>query len=354
MHIVPSARPHQFAFDFLSLPQGQEIEAAPKDLNSYDRIIVAWSGGKDSAACVLHLLEQGADRSRMELWHHDVDGREGGRLMDWPCTPSYCAAVGRALGIPVRFSWRQGGFVREMLRNQQDPAPVIFEDGDNILHMAGGNSGRLGTRLRFPQVSGDLNVRWCSGYGKVMVSIAALTNQDRFLGKRLLFVTGERAEESAGRAKYSLFEPHKTDTRHGSRRRRHVDHWRPVHGGSEAEVWAILERWSLQTHPCYRMGWSRASCAACIFSADNHWASLTKVLPVQFEAVAAYEEQFGTTIARDLRSVRARAASGRAFAMDPAVMAEAQDEHWDGPVILPRGTWTLPVGAFGSPDSGPC
>ena len=354
MHIVPSPRPHQFAFDFLTLPQGQEIETAPEDLSSYDHILIAFSGGKDSTAVLLHLLEQGAPRERIELWHHDVDGRESDRLMDWPCTPSYCAAVGRALGIPVRFSWRQGGIRREMLRDQQDTAPVIFETEDGSLAMAGGGSGRLGTRLRFPQQSGDLSVRWCSGYAKCMCGIAALTNQDRFLGKRLLFLTGERAEESAGRAKYSLFEPHKTDTRYGKRRRRHVDHWRPVHGWSEAEVWAILERWSVQTHPCYRMGWSRASCAACIFSADNHWASLAKVLPGQFEAVAAYEEQFGTTIARDRRSVRERAAVGRAFSMDPAIVAEVCDEHWSGPVFLPAGTWRLPSGAFGSPDSGPC
>jgi tRNA(Ile)-lysidine synthase TilS/MesJ len=46
------------------------------DLNSYDVIVVAFSGGKDSIACVLHLLELGGPRERIELWHHDVDGRE--------------------------------------------------------------------------------------------------------------------------------------------------------------------------------------------------------------------------------------------------------------------------------------
>jgi len=187
-----------------------------------------------------------------------------------------------------------------------------------------------------------------------MTGIAALTGQDRFLGKRVLFVTGERAEESAGRAKYALFEAHKADTRRGTRRRRHVDHWRPVHGWTEAEVWAILERWSIQPHSCYRLGWSRASCAACIFSADMHWASLREALPGQFAAVAAHEEAFGTTIARDRRSVVQRADAARPFAMDPAVLAEARDEHWAGPVLLPAGTWRLPIGAYGSPDSGPC
>lgn len=342
----------QYAFDFLRPAIGTEIEERPA-LDTYDRIIVAWSGGKDSAACVLHLLDLGVEPGRIELWHHDVDG-EGGRLMDWPCTRAYCAAIGRALGIPVLFSWREGGFEREMLRQDQPTAGVVFDATETTRGRAGGNSDRNGTRLRFPQVTADLTTRWCSSYLKIMVGVAALTNQDRFLGQRVLFITGERAEESAGRAKYRLFEPHRTDTRRGTKRRRHVDHWRPVHGWSEAQVWEILARWRLNPHPCYRLGWSRASCAACIFSADAHWASLGVALPGQFEAVAAFEERFGSTIARDHRSVRQRAQAAHPFAMDPAILAEARDEAWNGPVFLPEGGWKIPVGAYGSPDSGPC
>lgn len=84
-------------------------DAAP-DLASYDLIIVAFSGGKDSLACLIHLIEQGVPRERIELWHHEVDGREGSRLMDWPCTPAYCRAVAKAFGVQLYFSWREGGF----------------------------------------------------------------------------------------------------------------------------------------------------------------------------------------------------------------------------------------------------
>ena len=44
------------------------------------------------------------------------------------------------------------------------------------------------------------SVRWCSAYLKIDVGAAALRGQARFEGKRTLFVTGERAEESAARA----------------------------------------------------------------------------------------------------------------------------------------------------------
>jgi hypothetical protein len=78
-------------------------------LESYDHILVGFSGGKDSVACVLHLLESGVPREKIELWHHDIDGREGSRLMDWPVTPSYCRAFAEALGLSIFFSWKVPG-----------------------------------------------------------------------------------------------------------------------------------------------------------------------------------------------------------------------------------------------------
>lgn len=128
-----------------------------------------------------------------------------------------------------------------MLRYDIPTAPVVFETPEG--RVVAGGQGQNGTRLRFSQVSASLSVRWCSASLKVDVADRALRGQDRFLNRRTLVVTGERAEESPAGARYAAFEPHRTDTRNGTRRRRHVDHWRPVHQWSEAEVWAILERW---------------------------------------------------------------------------------------------------------------
>lgn len=70
--------------------------AAP-DLASYDRIALAFSAGKDSLACLLHLLGRGLPASRIELHHHDVDG--GGDLfMDWACSRACPHRPGRANG----------------------------------------------------------------------------------------------------------------------------------------------------------------------------------------------------------------------------------------------------------------
>lgn len=82
------------------------------DVLSYDRIVVFFSGGKDSVACVLHLLECGVDPERIELHHHLVDGREGSSLMDWPVTDAYCQAFADAFSLKLYFSWKERGFER--------------------------------------------------------------------------------------------------------------------------------------------------------------------------------------------------------------------------------------------------
>jgi 3'-phosphoadenosine 5'-phosphosulfate sulfotransferase (PAPS reductase)/FAD synthetase len=346
----------------------------------YDHVIVAFSGGKDSLACLLYLLfDLCIPADRIELVHHDVDGREGSTLMDWPCTRAYCAAIAEAFDVKLYYSWKEGGFEREMLRKDSPTAPIWYETPEGL--RSTGGRGEPNTRGRFPQVSPDLRVRWCSAYLKIDVCAAAIRGQKRFLGKRVLVVTGERAEESASRARYKTFEPHRADLRAieelaqelptdpagqigaaigqnaktlrrrswASRRRgptRHVDQWRPIHGWSEAQVWALIEKHRVNPHPAYRLGWGRVSCAACIFGSPAQWASLRAVNPAQFEAVAAHERRSGQTIQRKL-NVLQLADKGQPYAMSPADVRAALSTRFDEPVLLDAGAWARPRGAFG-------
>lgn len=312
------------------------------DLASYDRVVVAFSGGKDSLACVLHLIDLGVPREKIELWHHDVDGREGPGLMDWPVTPDYCRKVAEALGLPIYFSWKEGGFEREMLRDGTPTAPTHFETPDGV--GTSGGRGKPGTRRRFPQVSADLSVRWCSAYLKIDVGIAALRNQPRFKGQRTLFVTGERAQESAARSKYAVFAPHKA---HGAGR--HVDHWRAVLDWREEDVWAIIERHRINPHPAYRLGWGRLSCATCIFGSKHQFASAAVILPYRFGRMSAHETDFGVTVKRK-GSLEELAADGTPYEFNLLAAASAICESFLEPVFLE--VWTLPAGAFGE-STGP-
>lgn len=328
---------------FASKRDSEEPQAAPR-LEDYDTIVLMFSGGKDSVACFLHLLDMGVPKEKIELWHHDIDGKD--QFMDWPSTPSYCKAFANAFGVPLYSSGKVGGFRREMLRQNAPTAPVWFETPEGEVRQVGGTSNKLGTRRKFPQVTANLSQRWCSAYLKVDVSSAAINNQDRFLGRKTLVVTGERAEESAARAKYSVFEPHRCDNRNGTRRARHVDHWRPVHGWTETQVWAILERYRVNPAPSYRLGWGRLSCMTCIFGSADQWASARKIAPLQFMTIADYERQFGTTIHRT-KTVIMLADAGKPYDMDAATVREAISHEFTAPIILKEGEWKLPKGAFG-------
>lgn len=317
------------------------------NLDSYDYIIALCSGGKDSIACILDLIDRGVDLSRVELWHHSIDGKEGGRMkFDWPCTEAYCEAFANHIGVDLWYSWKSYGFEGEMLRDNARTKTTKFQvplpDGSVEVREVGGTRGKESTRLKFPQVSADLTVRWCSAYLKVDPGRVAIRHQERFVNKRTLLVSGERAEESPGRAKYAEFEPDDTNLT-GGKIERHVDRWRPVHKWSEQDVWDIMRRHLIFPHPCYRLGWSRCSCSACIFNQENEFASFRQLFPGMFDIISGYEEQFGRTVKRNM-SLPVLADKGTPFKMDAEDIRLAMSTEWDRSMLL--DPWELPQGAF--------
>lgn len=318
------------------------------DLESYQNIIIYTSGGKDSLAVVLNLLELGVPPEKLELHHHLVDGREGSTLMDWPVSGDYMVQLARHLGLTLRMSWKQGGIEGEMFRENQPTAPISFETPEGVKTVGG--RGPLGTRLKFPQVSANLSVRWCSSYMKIDPAAAAIRNDDRFLNQRTLVVTGERSEESAARAHYAPFEPHRTDNRNGVRIRRHVDHWRPVLNWSEEAVWEIIARYRINPHPAYRIGFGRTSCLMCIFGSRHQWSTIRHYAPERFEQVASFESLLGVTIQRK-HSIRELADQGEPYRVeDEALLRLAFSHHYTDAVVVEN--WVLPPGAFGE-NAGP-
>ena len=312
-------------------------------LDQYDVIAVGYSGGKDSLAALLDLLERGVPPSKIELHHHDIDG-QGEKLMDWPCTHAYVKATAEALGIPVVFSWREGGFVREMLRDNAPTAPVAYErEGQRTVLPTKRES--LGTRMKFPQVSADLSVRWCSAYLKIDVMARVLANDPAYQGKKILVVTGERRQESSARAKYTETEVHRTNTKN-----RTVDQWRNVIDWSEEQVWDIIKRWNVRCHPAYQVGFGRTSCLACIFGDADQWASVNKLAPERFKRIADLERDFRSTI-RKGQSVEDLAAHGNEFVSEKPselrALAMSSDAFTkDLFFLVPGETWSPPAGAY--------
>jgi len=311
-------------------------------LEEYDAIIASYSGGKDSLALVLRMLELGVDDGRLELWHQHIDGLRNDGLMDWPCTDTYCRATADALDLPLRFQWKEGGFEQEMLRENSRTTGVYYEDiNGEVQYCPPSTCGKEATRRKFPQVSADLSVRWCSAYLKIDVAKRAINNDPRFKEGKILFLTGERREESTARSKYNEVEKHGCNNK-----KRRVDQWRIVIDWSESQVWDIIRRWKIQPHPAYRLGWGRVSCMACIFGDKDQWASVRSIAQRRFDKIAAYEQEFGCTIKRN-ESIIEQADKGTAFveqAPDWLIRMAMTNEYGVDDVFTDN--WELPVGAF--------
>ena len=322
-------------------------------LKSYDHIIISYSGGKDSLSMILAISEllesQGVDRNRIELWHQAVDGRPNGdRLMDWPCTESYCRATATALGFPIRFQWKDGGFLGELLRDNAPTSGVYYEAVDGDTRFLPPQGRKLATRRKFPAKSADLQTRWCSGYLKIDVARRAINNDRRFEHANILFLTGERRQESAARSKYKECEATLKAT---SNRHRRTDQWRLVIDWHEEQVWDIIRRHRIVPHPAYRLGWGRVSCMACIFGQADQWASVKQIDPKAFERLASYEKTLGHTIDNKL-TVLEMADRGRSFVEAPKELVDlAMSRDYSATEVVTTA-WQLPAGAF-KRDGGP-
>jgi len=170
-------------------------------------------------------------------------------------------------------------------------------------------------------------------------------------------VTGERREESSNRAKYNQLEPHSTDTVRKSAKPlkpRHVDAWRPVLHLSEEEVWQMLCDWRINPPVPYRLGWGRSSCQTCIFNGDRIWATIAHYWPERAQAISQYEEEFGTAISRNGKTVIERAAMAEPMDIDDELaLRQASRNEYELPIFVPENQpWILPAGAYSGLSAG--
>jgi len=334
---------------------GVYFSAEEIDITIYDKIIICMSGGKDSWATLLHLYDIGVDRSKIELWHHDVDGREGSTLMDWAFMADYNRKLAEHFNHPLYFSWLKGGMEREMLKENEYSQPHMIETPDGLLELPRDTKrSKPSTRLKFPQVGANLQTRWCSSALKIDVGRRQLTNQTRFDQKKVLFITGERRQESSNRAKYNQFEPHMVDCRAG-KKGRHVDVWRPVLHWQEDRVWDALQRHGVLAPVPYRLGWGRSSCMTCIFNSPTIWATIREYFPEKIMPIASLEDRFGTTISRDRINVLDVLNKAKPMEIsDLVALDQAMREDYILPVVAnAEHKWAMPAGAFNESVCGP-
>lgn len=275
-------------------------------LEEYDLIVVLISGGKDSVACYLKLIELGVPKERIEFWHHDIDGGHPSRRMDWKCTQNYVKALADAEGIKLRVSYRVNGFFGELYRIGASE-PIEWIDPD----------------------TGE--VRQCklsSNYLKC---------------KELKEQATEEMEELLKQYGYRMKFPAKGGTHSG---RWCIDY-------SEKDVWELLKRHHINPHPCYRIGWNRCSCMMCIFSTPRLFAGVKELFPDDYAALRHDEEVLGFTL-DNKKNLEFIGDTKSCVCWDDrkAIHSILTGEFTTDDIYI--NDWKYPVGAFHGADGGSC
>ena len=312
-------------------------------IDTYDLIIISYSGGKDSTACVLELLAQGAKPQQIELWHQSIDGRllNEKPFFDWQSTDGYVSQFAKHMNLNLSYQWRAQGFYGEMFRIEERTKDVWAERNGDLIHVPSSIHGKKSTRLKFPAKTASLSTRWCSAYLKIDVAARIMNNLPEFRGKKILFVTGERREESSARSKYKETELHRT---HSSRKT--VHHWRPIIDWKEQSIWDIIEANNIQPHPAYYLGFPRLSCRSCIFYSKDHWATLKEVAPDVIDMLVDVERQIGYKLDNKLTIDEMVAIGKSKLLPENYKYIDQAINEYSGEILT--NNWQLPVGAFGS------
>lgn len=387
-------------------------------LEEYDLIVVLLSGGKDSVACYLKLLELGVPKEKMEFWHHDIDGGNPERRMDWKCTHNYVKALSEAEGVPLRPSWRVNGFFGELYRiGASEPIEWMEPETGEIKQCRLSQKylkcqkikeeatdqmeeelKKQGFRMKFPMKTADLGRRWCSAYLKIMVADTVISNLSRLGelealgGKRHKFPAKGGTHQGrwcSGNLKAAVqdsvtsnLDKTKQDIKilivSGERRgessgrakynemeihrtnaekkaHRIVHQWRPVIDYSEKDVWEILKRHRINPHPCYRAGWNRCSCAGCIFSTPTLFAGYRDLYPEEFEKLKQDEKILGFTLDNKYDlETFVGDAKSCVYWEDKAAIHSLLTGEFKTDDIYVTGDWLYPAGAFHGAEGGPC
>lgn len=386
-------------------------------LEEYDLIVVLFSGGKDSTACFLKLLELGVPKEKIELWHHDIDGGHPSRTMDWKCTKSYVEAFAKHFGVTLRVSYRVNGFFGELYRIGASEPVEWIEPGTGEIRQCKPSTNYLkckeikeqateemeellkeyGYRMKFPAKSPDLSRRWCSAYLKIAVADSVVSNLDslkeleRLGGKRHKFPAKGGTHQGrwcSGNLKAAVqdsitsnLEQTKSDKKilivSGERRgesagrakyneielhrtnaeakaHRTVHQWRCCIDYTEKDVWELLKRHHVNPHPCYRIGWNRCSCMTCIFSTPRLFAGIKELFPEEWEALKQDEKKLGFTLDNKMDlETFVGSTSSCVIKKDTKALESVLSGVYDENDIFVKD-WQYPPGAFHGADGGSC
>jgi 3'-phosphoadenosine 5'-phosphosulfate sulfotransferase (PAPS reductase)/FAD synthetase len=236
----------------LTIPQGCPVPPAwPPSEDWWELIVVALSNGKDSRVVLHDALDRYPRRRIVALYNHLGNEHEG--------SEAEAAALCRALEVPLLFTWKERRDGRLVSRYGPE-VPAAAANLDLVVELAA-------ARGQWADRANPL----CTSTGKRETSDVVLRAGCLEMpgaipasdARRILFLSGERAEESAARARRPAWSVREGAT--SPAKGRLVLWHRPVHDWPEQQVWDFLARHDSPAMPAsYAQGFSRHSCWMCI------------------------------------------------------------------------------------------
>ncbi len=278
------------------------LPSAPPEPPRGSKVVVSYSTGKDSLACLLLAIEiYGA---RHVLAHHQRV------LEDWPGTVEYGQAVCERLGVPLHISQgRYYGYACAQCGNRyltsverQWCRACGCREGA-FVGMVEGVLDLVEWRKKWP----SLDVRFCTSYFKRDVFNAWARRHTDLLGASPVLILGERWSESRGRARLPYLRQRSQLT--------HITEYRPILHYRRIEVFRKAETYGIEQHYCYQAqgltreamltedveGGPRMSCVMCFLKTGEQMRASYETVqgrPV-IERGVRIEQQIGHRITAD-------------------------------------------------------
>ncbi len=208
-------------------------------LNNYDAIAISISGGKDSQT-ILDVIMQMAV---MQQYAGKIVAIHADTGAEWHESLPHCRMLCEHYGIPLHVAVPFRALPDHIERRcmmKCGTGQAGWPDSQNKFCTSDCKRAPIQkvTRHLFPALHGKENI---------------------------LQVTGERRQESPGRAKLDEFAPNHMLTT----LKRTVTNWRPILDYSVDDVWACIKATGLRRHIAYDRGNERLSCAICVLASDN-------------------------------------------------------------------------------------
>lgn len=225
-------------------------------------VAINHSGGKDSQAMTIRLVEAGFPRDQLLIVHATLGD------VEWPGTISHIRKT--TFGLPLVIANPRRPFFEMVRARGMFPSP------------------------RYRQCTSDQK------RGPIERELRRyLAANPRFVG-RIVSAMGMRAEESAARRCRPVV---RLNNRNSVAGRTWID-WLPIHVLSRREVFDTIAAAGQEPHWAYGRGMSRLSCSFCIMSSLADLQCSARLRPDLLSAYIALEDEIGHSLRPDGTSLR--------------------------------------------------